>query len=113
MPPPKNHGARLRDAIWNKLSGPLCSPSPADGLAAAGKQSRVVNVSSLAHRTTLIDFDDLQGARIYSPWKAYGQSKLAMLMFALELQRRSDAVGWNVTSAHPVRPHGPLRQWSR
>jgi NAD(P)-dependent dehydrogenase (short-subunit alcohol dehydrogenase family) len=64
---------------------------------------RVVNVSSLAHRTALIDFDDLQGARAYLPWKAYGQSKLAMLMFALELQRRSDAAGWNLTStaAHP------------
>jgi NAD(P)-dependent dehydrogenase (short-subunit alcohol dehydrogenase family) len=64
---------------------------------------RVVNVSSLAHRTAFIDFDDLQGARRYSPWKAYGQSKLAMLMFALELQRRSDTTGWNLTSnaAHP------------
>jgi NAD(P)-dependent dehydrogenase (short-subunit alcohol dehydrogenase family) len=64
---------------------------------------RVVNVSRLAHRTAFIDFDDLQGARIYSPWKAYGQSKLAMLMFALELQRRSDATGWNLTgnAAHP------------
>jgi NAD(P)-dependent dehydrogenase (short-subunit alcohol dehydrogenase family) len=50
-------------------------------------EPRVVNVSSLAHRTAFIDFDDLQGARAYSPWKAYGQSKLAMLMFALELQR--------------------------
>ena len=64
---------------------------------------RVVNVSSLAHRTGFIDIDDLQGARAYSPWKAYGQSKLATLMFALELQRRSDANGWNLTStaAHP------------
>jgi NAD(P)-dependent dehydrogenase (short-subunit alcohol dehydrogenase family) len=64
---------------------------------------RVVNVSSLAHRTGFIDFNDLQGARVYSPWKAYGQSKLATLMFALELQRRSDAEGWNLTStaAHP------------
>jgi len=64
---------------------------------------RVVSVSSLAHRTGSIDFSDLQGERIYSPWKAYGQSKLACLMFALELQRRSDAAGWKVTSnaAHP------------
>ncbi len=63
----------------------------------------VVSVSSLAHRTGSIDFSDLQGERIYSPWKAYGQSKLACLMFALELQRRSDAAGWKVTSnaAHP------------
>ena len=66
-------------------------------------EPRVVNVSSLAHRTGFIHFDDLQGARVYSPWKAYGQSKLATLMFALELQRRSDAAGWNLTSnaAHP------------
>jgi NAD(P)-dependent dehydrogenase (short-subunit alcohol dehydrogenase family)/catechol 2,3-dioxygenase-like lactoylglutathione lyase family enzyme len=66
-------------------------------------EPRVVNVSSLARRTAFIDFDDLQGARAYSPWKAYGQSKLAMLMFALQLQRRSDATGWNLTSnaAHP------------
>jgi NAD(P)-dependent dehydrogenase (short-subunit alcohol dehydrogenase family) len=64
---------------------------------------RVVSVSSLAHRTGFIDFNDLQGARVYSPWKAYGQSKLAMLIFALELQRRSDSSGWNLTShaAHP------------
>ena len=64
---------------------------------------RVVSVSSLAHRTGFIDFDDLQGARVYSSWKAYGQSKLACLMFALELQRRSDAAGWNLLSnaAHP------------
>ena len=64
---------------------------------------RVVSVSSLAHRTGSIDFGDLQGTRLYSPWKAYGQSKLACLMFALELQRRSNAAGWNLTSdaAHP------------
>jgi NAD(P)-dependent dehydrogenase (short-subunit alcohol dehydrogenase family) len=64
---------------------------------------RVVSVSSLAHRTGFIDFGDLQGARAYSPWKAYGQSRLACLIFALELQRRSDAGGWNLTSnaAHP------------
>jgi NAD(P)-dependent dehydrogenase (short-subunit alcohol dehydrogenase family) len=64
---------------------------------------RVVSVSSLAHRTGFVDFDDLQGARMYSPWKAYGQSKLATLMFALKLQRRSDAAGWNLISnaAHP------------
>jgi NAD(P)-dependent dehydrogenase (short-subunit alcohol dehydrogenase family) len=64
---------------------------------------RVVSLSSLAHRTGFIDFNDLQGVRVYSPWKAYGQSKLACLMFALELQRRSDAAGWNLISnaAHP------------
>jgi NAD(P)-dependent dehydrogenase (short-subunit alcohol dehydrogenase family) len=64
---------------------------------------RIVSISSLAHRTGFIDFGDLQGERVYSPWKAYGQSKLACLIFAIELQRRSDAAGWNLISnaAHP------------
>ena len=64
---------------------------------------RVVNVSSLAHRSGRIDFDDLQGERLYNPMRAYGQSKLAMLMFALELQRRATARGWPLLSlaAHP------------
>lgn len=55
---------------------------------------RVVGVTSLSHRTGRIDFEDLQ---------AYSQSKLAVLMFTLELQRRSDAAQWGVTSlaAHP------------
>jgi NAD(P)-dependent dehydrogenase (short-subunit alcohol dehydrogenase family) len=63
----------------------------------------VVNLSSLAHRSGAINFADLQSAQSYTPWKAYSQSKLAMLMFALELQRRSDAAGWGLMSnaAHP------------
>ena len=68
-----------------------------------GKSPRVVNLSSLAHRSGRIDFDDLQSRQSYVPWRAYSQSKLAMLMFALELQRRSDAAGWGLISnaAHP------------
>lgn len=64
---------------------------------------RVVQLSSLAHRRGRIDFDDLQGEQRYDPWKAYCQSKLAMLILALELQRRSDRHGWGLTSvaAHP------------
>jgi NAD(P)-dependent dehydrogenase (short-subunit alcohol dehydrogenase family) len=64
---------------------------------------RVVQLSSLAHRGGRIHFDDLQFERRYSPWAAYQQSKLAMLMFAFELQRRSDANGWGLVSgaAHP------------
>ena len=64
---------------------------------------RVVNVSSLAHRRGAIRFDDLQGAKSYDPWRAYAQSKLAMLMFGIELQRRSEASGWGVQgyAAHP------------
>jgi NAD(P)-dependent dehydrogenase (short-subunit alcohol dehydrogenase family) len=64
---------------------------------------RVVTVSSTAHRMGRIAFDDLQGERRYARWRAYGQSKLANLLFALELQRRSDRNGWGITSnaAHP------------
>ena len=67
------------------------------------RQPRVVSVSSIAHRRGRIDFGDLQAKRHYGPWRAYNQSKLAMLLFAAELQRRSDAAGWNLTSvaAHP------------
>jgi NAD(P)-dependent dehydrogenase (short-subunit alcohol dehydrogenase family) len=68
-----------------------------------GHQPRVVNLSSIAHRQGRIRLDDLQGLERYDPWRAYCQSKLAMLMFALELQRRSDAGGWGLLSAaaHP------------
>jgi NAD(P)-dependent dehydrogenase (short-subunit alcohol dehydrogenase family) len=68
-----------------------------------GHQPRVVNLSSMAHRSGRIDFDDLQGAKSYNAFKAYCQSKLAMLIFALELQRHSDAAGWGLISnaAHP------------
>jgi NAD(P)-dependent dehydrogenase (short-subunit alcohol dehydrogenase family) len=68
-----------------------------------GFRPRVVNLSSLAHRSGAIDFDDLQSERSYRPMRAYRQSKLATLMFALELQRRSDAAGWGLMSnaAHP------------
>jgi NAD(P)-dependent dehydrogenase (short-subunit alcohol dehydrogenase family) len=64
---------------------------------------RVVSVASLAHRRATLGLDDFQSQRHYSPMRAYGRSKLAMLVFALELQRRSESNGWNLTSiaAHP------------
>ncbi|WP_461140622.1 SDR family oxidoreductase [Spirosoma pomorum] len=65
--------------------------------------ARVVTLSSIANREGTINFDDLQSIASYVPGKAYSQSKLANLMFALELQRQSDKHGWGVTSiaAHP------------
>jgi NAD(P)-dependent dehydrogenase (short-subunit alcohol dehydrogenase family) len=64
---------------------------------------RVVTVSSGAHRGGRMDFDDLHGERRYARWTAYSQSKLANLLFALELQRRADAAGAPLRSvaAHP------------
>jgi len=68
-----------------------------------GNAPRVVSLSSIAARNARIDFDDLNAERRYSPFPVYGQSKLACLMFAFELQRRSAAGGWGITSlaAHP------------
>lgn len=65
--------------------------------------SRVVTVSSVAARQGAINFDDLQAENTYHPMRVYSQSKLACLIFALELSRRSRAEGWGVTSlaAHP------------
>ena len=64
---------------------------------------RVVSVASLAHVQGRIALDDLQTERPYDGWKAYRQSKLAMLIFARELQRRADLHGWSLRSvaAHP------------
>lgn len=73
-------------------------------LLRAAKNSRVVEVSSGAHRLGgAIHFEDLQWERKYKPWLAYAQSKLAMLMFALELHRRSEMARWGLVSnaAHP------------
>ena len=69
----------------------------------ANPDARVVDVSSLAHRSGRIAFEDLQSERVYSPYRAYAQSKLAMLLFARELQRRAGARGWTLRSipAHP------------
>jgi NAD(P)-dependent dehydrogenase (short-subunit alcohol dehydrogenase family) len=65
--------------------------------------ARVVTVSSNAHKMGRIDFEDLQSERRYRRWGAYAQSKLADLLFALELDRRLRAAGWHVESlaAHP------------
>jgi NAD(P)-dependent dehydrogenase (short-subunit alcohol dehydrogenase family) len=65
---------------------------------------RVVTVSSTGHRLGTIDFDDLNWERKpYKPWRAYGQSKLANLLFTAELQRRLTEAGSPVlaTAAHP------------
>ncbi|MGO3326077.1 oxidoreductase [Gordonia sp. (in: high G+C Gram-positive bacteria)] len=67
-------------------------------------RDRVVTVSSQAHRRAALDIDDLNwGSREYSPLGAYGQSKLANLLFTLELQRRLTASNSHVSAfaSHP------------
>ena len=72
-------------------------------LLRASEAPRVITVSSIAANSGRINFDDLQAEKSYQPMHSYSMSKLACLMFALELQRKSDEQGWNLLSiaAHP------------
>ena len=72
-------------------------------LLGSSSEARVVSLASLAHVQGRVALDDLQGERHYDGWTAYRQSKLAMLIFAREFQRRADAAGWAIRSvaAHP------------
>ena len=65
--------------------------------------SRIVTVSSNAHKLGKLNFEDLQSENSYMRWNAYAQSKLANLVFALDLQRRIDEAGLDMKSmaAHP------------
>ena len=63
--------------------------------------SRVVNVTSHAHRDGKIRFDDLQQEQKYSGFAAYNQSKLAVILFTYELARRLDGKGVTVNCVHP------------
>jgi len=77
-------------------------------------QSRVVVVSSGAHRFGQIDYDNLNWEHGYNPSRAYGQSKLANLLFTYELQRKLMAAGQDtiVTAAHPGWTGTNLQQYS-
>lgn len=66
--------------------------------------ARVVSVSSSGHRLAVaggIDFDNLDGHSGYSPWRFYGQSKLANVLFARELQRRFAGTAKRAYAVHP------------
>jgi NAD(P)-dependent dehydrogenase (short-subunit alcohol dehydrogenase family) len=88
----------------------------------ARPRSRVVTVSSGAHRFGRMNFDDLMGERRYRAWGAYGQSKLSNLLFTAELQRRLDAnaiptlamaahPGYAATNLQAVGPQMSGRNW--
>jgi NAD(P)-dependent dehydrogenase (short-subunit alcohol dehydrogenase family) len=72
-------------------------------LLRAAEGARVVSLSSMAARRGRIHFDDSQFESSYKPMQAYQQSKLAVLMFARELDRRSNEADWGIVSnaAHP------------
>jgi len=66
-----------------------------------GAPSRVINVSSLAHKYSGIKFDDLQSEKSYDQWKVYGQSKSANILFAIELTKRYSNEGIYANALHP------------
>ncbi|MEF8886703.1 MAG: short-chain dehydrogenase, partial [Haloarculaceae archaeon] len=85
-------------------------------------ESRVVTQSSGAHEMGELDVDDLHREGSYGKWEAYGQSKLANLLFAYELQRRLEAAGvegTNSVACHPgyadtnLQYRGPQESGSR
>ena len=75
--------------------------------------SRVVCLSSIAHKRARVDFDNLNSEKSYNKVNAYSQSKLACLLFAFELQKRCKEVGSNieVIAVHPGVAHTNLFQF--
>ena len=67
----------------------------------ASAPARVVSTSSAAHQGMRLDFSDLQGARRYNGWQAYGRSKLANILFTRELARRLAGTGVTANCFHP------------
>jgi len=86
--------------VANYLAPFLLTEQLLDTLKASAP-ARIVNVSSLAHQNGKIDFDDLQGEKRYNSWKAYGQAKLALILFTYELARRLEGSGVTVNALHP------------
>jgi len=84
----------------NYLSGFLLTHLLLD-LLKRSAPSRIVNVSSSAHGPSAIHFDDLQGERRYSGYRAYGQSKLAQILFTRELAHHLEGTGVTVNACHP------------
>ena len=66
----------------------------------ASAPARIINVSSGAHTSGKIEFDNLQGERNYSP-RAYDDSKLATILFTMELARRLEGTGVTINALHP------------
>lgn len=67
----------------------------------ASAPSRIINVSSDAHRTGKVDFEDLQSERGYSGFRVYGTSKLANILFTRALAKRLQGTGVTANALHP------------
>lgn len=67
----------------------------------ASVPARIINVASYAHKLGSLDFEDLQCEKKYGPFRAYGQSKLALIMFTYELANRLEGTDITVNALHP------------
>src|SRR5438309_1477698 len=82
----------------------------------ASAPSRIINVSSVGHYNGHINFDDINLEKEYGGWKAYGQSKLALVLFTHQLAKKLQGTGVTVNAVHPgtvatniwSRPLGPV-----
>ena len=83
--------------LTNLLLEPLQSCEP----------SRIINVSSSAHKRAQIDFDDLQSLKRYRGFQAYARSKLGNLMFTYELAKRLEGTGITVNALHQASSSPP------
>jgi NAD(P)-dependent dehydrogenase (short-subunit alcohol dehydrogenase family) len=105
MAPPKRgtteDGFELQ--FGSNYLGPFALTARLLPLLRAAGSAHVTTMSSIIARRGRLDWDDLQSEKSYSPYGAYGASKLADLMFARELQLRSVAGEWGIRSnaAHP------------
>jgi retinol dehydrogenase-12 len=70
-------------------------------LLKASKPSRIISLSSVVHKSSQISWDDLTLEKSYGSLKAYGQTKLALLLFGRELNKRLESQGIKVVSVHP------------
>ena len=116
---------RTEDGFETQLGTNHMGPFAFTGLLldriAATAGSRIVTMSSGAHRWGRIRFEDLHRERSYRAWEAYGQSKLANLLFTYELQRRLSAAGASTLAlaAHPgwarteLQRHAKGRWWTK
>lgn len=89
-----------RTFALNVLAPYLLTSLLADRLRASAP-ARVVNIDSSAHYRQRLDFADLQGERHYGGYRAYGTSKLELLLLTREFARRLDGSGVTVNAVHP------------
>lgn len=100
--PLARNGDGLESQLQSNALGPLQLSLELADLLVAGAPSRLVMVSSSAHRFSRVNFDDINfEQREYDPMKAYGQSKTAMVLLAIALQARLGGRGVTCLSVHP------------